>query len=415
MQNEPSSADDPFVAAAIQAALANESKTGLYLHGHVDDDNDPRPLTAHDARIIVDSLRATTRIEDLTIWHFLLQDDAALNVFRDGLPLCTSLTSLNLFDTRLGNEELEILLPAFYNTSITSLNLSITPLGLGFRNNIHGPRGGAVLCNLLAGNNNMVSLNLSCNLIGPECTLGMKQGLFYDNAARLQKLNLYCCHIGINGLANLLALPAGDGACMIKNNTLTDINLGDNSIAGAEGGRLVCLLLQRFPALNVLVLGRNNLGPLGARALAPGLAAASRLQELDLCNCGLGNVDVSNLVPSGQVNRSLTRLDLRDNHEIQGDVGGENVVALASRCANLDRLDVSRGVLTMDQLHCLYLLMCRKRLCTAAQALAGSEFSDLFQFVQEEAHGHEHGLSAIYIILQNDGDDHFYKAFLHGR
>jgi hypothetical protein len=44
------------------------------------------------------------------------------------------------------------------------------------------------------------------------------------------------------------------------------------------------------------------------------------------------------------------------------------------------------------------------------QALAGSTFSTLFRFVEEQAHRHEYGLGAIFVVLQNDGDDHFCKA-----
>jgi hypothetical protein len=140
----------------------------------------------------------------------------------------------------------------------------------------------------------------------------------------------------------------------------------------------------------------------------PGLAAAptSRLEELDLDSCQLGNDGMAGLVPDGHVNRSLTRLTIHEN-EIRGDAGADIVVALAARCTNLDRVDV---YVDPDQRHRLDLLLERKRLVTAAQALAGSYFSDLFRFVEEEAHSHEHGMSAILVVLQNDGDDYFCNA-----
>jgi hypothetical protein len=49
------------------------------------------------------------------------------------------------------------------------------------------------------------------------------------------------------------------------------------------------------------------------------------------------------------------------------------------------------------------------RLYTAAQAVGGQPFPVLFQAV-EEAHPHEFGLSAIFVILQNDGNDYFCVA-----
>jgi hypothetical protein len=71
---------------------------------------------------------------------------------------------------------------------------------------------------------------------------------------------------------------------------------------------------------------------------------------------------MSNLVPDGQVNRSLTRLDIRGN-KIRGEVGKKKtVLALASRCTNLSRLVGSEGLLNLDQRRGLNLLLERKRL-----------------------------------------------------
>jgi Leucine Rich repeat len=77
------------------------------------------------------------------------------------------------------------------------------------------------------------------------------------------------CSLGNDGLANLL-LSADDG--MLTNNSVTHLQLGSNNITGAEGGGKLTFLLQFFLALNVLDLDGNHLGPLGARALLPGLA-----------------------------------------------------------------------------------------------------------------------------------------------
>jgi hypothetical protein len=106
-------------------------------------------------------------------------------------------------------------------------------------------------------------------------------------------------------------------------------------------------------------------------------------------------------------------------------VGGEIVIALASRCTNLDRLHENRlthltfgpderrrlilPTFSPDQQRRFNLILERNRLYTAAKALAGSPFSVLFQFM-EEAHRHENGLSAIFAILRNDGDDYFCNA-----
>jgi hypothetical protein len=223
----------------------------------------------------------------------------------------------------------------------------------------------------------------------------------------LQKLELHDCKIRNDGLANLL-MSMGE----INNRSLTYLGLIYNHIHGAKGGLQVSLLLQRFQQIKFLVLALNNLGPLGARELAPGLAAASHLESLRICHCSLGNDGIMNLIPNGHVNRSLAMLDLCSNN-IRGVLGGENVVALAARCTNLDSISINmranRDILSPDQRRRLNLILNRKRQCTTAQALAGSTFSVLFPAV-EEAHGHEYGLSAIFVILQNDGDDYFCNA-----
>jgi Leucine Rich repeat len=268
------------------------------------------------------------------------------------------------------------------------------------------------------------TLDVRDNPIGGDGVCGLGQGL--EGNDRLETLHLWGCQIGNTGLKNLILSIGGEAKS--NKSRLTHLYLCSNHIHGAEGGRQVSLLLQRFASsLKVLHLHHNRLGPGGARAMAPGLIAPTaapaaapakcQLQELGLYSCGLGNDGVDNLIPRGHVNTSLTRLDIGglndiDKHEQHDDDammsgGGEEsvVVALASRCTNLDRLDVDESnVLSLNQRQRLKLLLERKRLCTEAFALGGATFPVLFQAIQE-AHGHEHGLSAILAILQNDGED----------
>jgi Ran GTPase-activating protein (RanGAP) involved in mRNA processing and transport len=94
---------------------------------------------------------------------------------------------------------------------------------------------------------------------------------------------------------------------------LTSLNLSSNRIEGVEGGQQVGVLLQRCPNLKYLNLCNNNLGPCGAGAMAPGLAAASNLDSLNLRNCGIENDGMAGFVPHGHVYVSLTSLDLSLN------------------------------------------------------------------------------------------------------
>jgi Leucine Rich repeat len=382
MQNA-SFADDPVVGEAIQDALADESVTELALPFHYI----ALPLTAGDARRIMDCLQNNPRLRTFDILGFRLSIDA-LNVICNALPLCTSVATVKLCRTQLEHEHLERLLPAFHNTCVTSLDLD--------DNYIQGHRGGDVLCNLLVGNNNVITLSLERNPLGPEGAIGLGRGLFSRNT-RLQQLYLWGCSLGNDGLANLLLLAcAGDG---MMNNSLTDLGLGNNNIEGATGGCLVKLLLMRFPQLKVLGLSRNNLGPLGACALAPGLAAACHLKELLLSDCGLGNDGVAGLVPDGHVNRSLTRLMVHENN-IRLTKGTENLLALAARCTNLDTLEYDYSCHAYDQRRRFGLLLERKRLVTAAQALGDAPASVVFEKLVK-TNAHEHGLSATFLILRD--------------
>jgi hypothetical protein len=77
----------------------------------------------------------------------------------------------------------------------------------------------------------------------------------------------------------------------------------------------------------------------------------------------------------------------------------------------LQSLEFDSRVLDPDQRRRLdFVLMGGNRLFTAARALGGQPFPVLFQAVLEEAHPHEFGLTAIFVILQNDGDDYFCSA-----
>jgi Leucine Rich repeat len=382
---------NPEVETHLQQSLARTWDPRLHIGTTI-----RRALLVADARRIIDFAQANPRFICLEIYNNAINDVAVLNVFCDGLQLCTSITTVDLRYTRLTNAALQRLRPAFYNTIITSLRFT--------QSNIEGQDGGEAVGLLLAGNNTLEELHLSYNpIFGPRGATGLGQGLAGNN--RLQKLKLYGCHIGNIGLANWLQ-SMGDTI----HEALTYLELAYNNIEGADGGRQVGLLLPRFPNLMLLCLDGNPLGTLGAHALALGLEAASHLEDLQMYSCGIGNEGVTSLVPLGQVNRSLIILNLFGNGT-QGHAGGENVVALAERCMNLQRL--SRDTITLDsdqQRRLDFVLMGGNRLFTAAQALGGQPFPVLFQAMGEAHHHHEFGLSAIFVILLNDGDDYFCSA-----
>jgi Ran GTPase-activating protein (RanGAP) involved in mRNA processing and transport len=273
---------NPEVEADLQRSLADASNTQL----HITADVRGTALTVADARRIMEFAQANAQFICLEIEFYDINDDAVQNVFRGGLPLCTFITKVILYHYNLTNAGLQSLRLAFHNTIITSLNICW--------NNIEGQDGGDAVGLLLDGNNTLVELCLSYNRnFGPQGFSGIGQGLAGNN--RLQKLILCGCRIGNVGLANWLQ-SMGE----TNHEALTYLDLNYNSIEGADGGRQVGLLLLRFPNLKFLRLYDNNLGPLGAWALAPGLQAASHLEDLQIWSCGLGNEGVASIVPVGQ-------------------------------------------------------------------------------------------------------------------
>jgi NLR family CARD domain-containing protein 3 len=337
-------------------------------------------------------------------------DGAVLDALCNGLLLCTSISAVTLDEVNLSINDLQRLLPFFYNTSIQKLNLS--------GNNIKGHGGGNIIRDLMNGNTTLHELSLKYNALGPQGALGLGQGLASSSNQFLQNLDLSFCSLGNEGLKHLVAAVAtttsssSSSSSTSCNSSLTNLKLGFNNIEGAEGGRLVMMLLHGFASsLKAISLDGNHLGPLGALALASCLTAEIHLESLDLSYNGIGNDGVANLNPiDGQVvNRTLKILDLGWN-KIHGSVGGDNVVALAARCTNLDCIHVNETPLLIpDPRDRLDLILDRNRMVAKAQSLAGSTFTILFR-AMEEAHHHKYGLSAIFVILQNDGDDLFCTA-----
>jgi Leucine Rich repeat len=211
-------------------------------------------------------------IKKLVLYEHDLQnaDPTVLSVLRNGLKQCTSVTTVAL--TWLGNEEgLELLLrPTCYNSFVTGLTLRSV-------GSILRARGGEILCGLLVGNKNLLVLDISHNRIleEPAGPVGLGQGLALSF---LQSLSLEGCDIANTCLTNLVA-SMGDTSISIKNTSLTRLILTGNNISGAEGGRQVTLQADDPEPTRQSSLS-YWFGPIGARTLAPGIAAASHLEEL---------------------------------------------------------------------------------------------------------------------------------------
>jgi hypothetical protein len=109
-------ADTPSVEKCIQHALDYEAKSILDVYHH------RCPLTVNDTRCIIACLQRNTRLVTLHIRSYALHA-AVLSALRSGLLSCPCVTTVKVDGAGLGTEALEVLMPAFKNTSITSLFL----------------------------------------------------------------------------------------------------------------------------------------------------------------------------------------------------------------------------------------------------------------------------------------------------
>lgn len=235
-------ADTPRVNEAIERAGADATATSLFITSvrlgiaH---------LTVQDVRCILHFLEDedNIRFNALDIPGFHFHRDALIE-FCNRLPSsCPHVTEVYLRCNNLGNEQLEILLPAF--TRLTLLYLK--------SNNIEGERGGEVIEAVLVDNNTLEELNLSFNpQFGPNGARGVGQGLARNNV--LQDLDLSRCNIGNEGIRNLVNAVSET----TTTSALTHVRLQSNNIEGTVGMQLVVSLARRLENLQVLALAGND-------------------------------------------------------------------------------------------------------------------------------------------------------------
>jgi small GTP-binding protein len=220
------------------------------------------------------------------------------------LPGLTSLTSLNLRNTNLGDGGARALAGL---TSLTSLDLRNNNLGdegaralAGLTSltslNLWGNNLGDEGARALAGFTRLASLNLGGNNLGAEGARALA------SVTRLTSLDLWNNNLGAEGARALAGLSR-----------LTSLDLGNNDL-GAEGARA----LAGLTSLTSLDLGHNNLGEEGARALA----VLTSLTSLDLDYNNLGAEGARALAGL----TSLTSLELGFNE--LGDEGARALAAL---------------------------------------------------------------------------------------
>ncbi|KAG9392934.1 Leucine Rich repeat [Carpediemonas membranifera] len=242
-----------------------------------------------------------------------------------------------------GNEHVIALYSAFNNSEEHLRRLSKLSLD---GNNISGP-GMRPINGLLVLNPSLTTLELSHNPIGDEGVHTLCQALIPPRnpaypRVRLQRLNLSDC-----GLSDFAATRIAE---MLKHNT--DLRVLELSTTGRPAGHPVMPMdLHSNPELadfvtdlqaelaverQVTVLGKstplnsaffeshgNDIGPMGATALAQALSVNRSIQTLNILGNAIGNEGFRNLVTHATGHTSLRTLGLSVFHRSQFPAAGE--------------------------------------------------------------------------------------------
>ena len=236
-------------------------------------------------------------LQSLTI-HLSYPTDPTdrIKALADGLKHCTSLQTLNLSRSRIGDDGIKALAEGLKHcTSLQTLNLSdncivdVKALADGLKNctslqrldlsdNSIGNDGVKALVDQLKHCTSLQTLDLSRSRMGDDGIKALAEGL--KHCTSLQTLDL-----SDNCIVDVKALADG-----LKNCTsLQTLNLSDNSI-GNDGVKALADQLKHCTSLQTLDLSDNiiNCG-VGIEALADGLKHCTNLQTLNLLGNNMGN------------------------------------------------------------------------------------------------------------------------------
>jgi hypothetical protein len=119
---------------------------------------------------------------------------------------------------------------------------------------------------------------------------------------------------------------------------ITTLELPRCEMKGQDAGRLAEVLAQ-CPALALLDLGENNIGPDGPETLAGVLGQCTALAHLDLSENNIGPDGADRLAGVLGQCAALAHLDLSDNKI--GEAGAGRLAGVLGQCAALTHLDLS--------------------------------------------------------------------------
>ncbi|RIB19594.1 hypothetical protein C2G38_2245063 [Gigaspora rosea] len=323
--------DEP-VALYADALCKNTTLTSLELIGE--------ELYSEDVIALANALCKNVTLSSLKLTHFVIESPKDAKVLFNVLCKNTTLTSFNLesspyFEGYFSTEKLrefeengnnidglynefilgEIFADALYkNTTLTSLNLNNTKLGVG---------GGKSLAKVLCNNTTLTSLNIGNNDLGLEVAktfadiLCTNTTLTYLNLKNILVQN--ACYEDDdydNDFGSEIGKLIADALC--KNTTLTFLNISSNYLG--SGGKAIADALCKNTTLNSLDMSVNGLGPDEGKAIADALCKNTTLASLNICNNKIGSEGGNAFAEAICKNTTLTSLDLKNNQLGSKDV-----------------------------------------------------------------------------------------------
>jgi len=184
---------------------------------------------------------------------------------------------------------------------------------------------------MLIANPSISSLDLSCNVIGPEGAACVAKAI--EELANLKHLNLSFNCIGPVGVAHLA------DALIASKTQHFELDISGNAIALA-GAQALAMVLKVPLKLRVLELSNNHVGTSASGFIFEALGT-SGLEVLGMsANC-IGDDGCTLLADSLCSNASLQILELQNNRI--GDVGSQQLGAALEENAVLRQVDLSRN------------------------------------------------------------------------
>ena len=219
------------------------------------------------------------------------------------------------------NETLDNILQNIRNGSVTSVNLS----SFDDEEAIDDEEAKALALALKSNSSTITSVELSSNKIGDEGATALAQAL-KDSNSSIESVVLNFNKIGPTGATAL-------AQALKSNTTITSVLLFNNKIGDGEAEAFAQALKDSNIAIERLDLTHNNIGNVGAKALAEGLKVNKTLTSLVLYENKIGNEGAKALAEGLKVNETLKSLVLdvqrNDTGTAASGIGDEGAIAMA--------------------------------------------------------------------------------------